>query len=270
MNIKKLFLLILVAMLSGISFSQVSGYMGKRLSLSYSNYFSPSLLGRSANSTTDFSLGLNTTHCGNLEYVIKKRTNFCIGIQFSKLGTIKESYNYTFTYVDPWGNSSYLQSGTAYYLPSNRLPMQLKMTNIAVGFKFFRSGYIAPVGKYNKLEFVLFMSDLTYESKSFYSSPSRRPEDKISTSMGSGHYEFKSFAVAFTFGRQRILFDRLILDTGIRFAVSPNMFVNYMVTDFFGDEYDKTIEEQIKFNTNTRIFTSQVFNFHIGLGFLAF
>lgn len=266
--LKKLLFILLIQ--STLVNAQVAGYMGKRLSLGYSNYFSPSLLGRSANSTEDFTPGINSTHCVNLEYTLKKKTNFCIGVQFSKMGVIKQSYNYTYTYVDPWNGSSYLMGGTAYYMPSNRLPMQLKTTNISFGFKFFRSGYIAPLGKYNKLEFVVFMNNVTYDRSAFYTSNSRTPEHKITTSMGNGNYDFNSFAVALTFGKQRILFDRIIVDTGIRFALSPNAVVNYMVNDFFGEEYNQTIEDQIKTNTNTRIFTSQVFNFHIGLGFLAF
>jgi hypothetical protein len=259
-------LLIVILLQSAFVNAQVAGYMGKRLSLGYSNYFSPSFIGEAANATEDYALGINTTHCANIEYTIKNRTNFCFGVQFSKLGVRKDSYSYTYT--DPYGG--YLNTGSAEYIPANRLPMQLKMTNIAIGFKFFRSGYIAPLGRYNKLEFILFMSNVTYDAKSFYKTSSRLPEYKVEGSLGTGNYDFKECALALTFGRQRILFDRLIIDTGIRFAVSPNAMVNYFVDDIAGEDYNTSMEHQVRKSTNARIFTAQLFNFHIGLGFLAF
>jgi hypothetical protein len=250
--------------------AQVAGYMGKRFTIGYSNYFSPSFLGRSANSTVR-SLGMNTVNCLNAEYTIGKRTNFCVGGQFSKTGFVKTGgfnytyYDSTYSYTDPSRIN-----GTLHYLPKNGLPMQMRSLNFAVGFKFFRSGYIAPVGAYTKVELVMFMNRITYDPKAFYLDEARYEEKRVGK-IGNGTYDFKSFAIAATFGRQRILFDRLVLDAGIRLAFSPNMVLNYISTEVFGDDgYNSTMEEQIRLNSNSRLFTAQVFNFHLGIGFLAF
>ncbi|MCE3280446.1 MAG: hypothetical protein K0S44_2637 [Bacteroidetes bacterium] len=248
--------------------AQVAGYMGKRMTIGYSNYFSPSFYGRSANSTVR-SLGMNTVNCFNVEYTIGKRTNFCVGGQFGKTGFVKEGgFNYKYydsTYSDPVQTDV-----TLHYLPKNGLPMQMRSLNFSVGFKFFRSGYIAPVGAYTKVELLLFMNRVTYDPLAFYANTARYEEERIKTRIGTGTYNFKSLAIAATFGRQRILFDRLVLDAGIRLAVSPNMVLNFISTEVFGDGYNSTMEEQIRLNSNTRLFTAQLFNFHLGIGFLAF
>lgn len=262
--------LIFILLLQGTFMTaQVSGYMGKRFSVGYSNYFSPAFVGRTANST-EMSLGVNTVHCVNLEYSIKRRTNFCIGIQFWKTGIIRENgYDYSYEYNDPYGGIT-SESGTAYYLPDTRAPMQLRTVNISMGFKFFRHGYIAPVGRYTKLEGILFMDNVSYDPLAFYRTSSGFPKDRFSRFIGTGYYSYKTFAVALTLGRQRVLFNRIIIDSGIRFGVSPNFVFNYIVNDVFGDTYRKSMEDQIKLNTNTRIFTGQLVNLHLGIGFLAF
>lgn len=265
--------LIIILFFQGLILNaQVAGYMGKRMTIGYSNYFSPSYLGRSANSTVR-SLGLNTVNCFNMEYTIGKRTNLCVGGQFGKTGFVKEGgFTYNYTYYD----SAYIPAEpikdqkTIYYLPKNGLPMQMRSLNFSLGFKFFRTGYIAPVGAYTKVELILFMNHVTYDPKAFYANTARYEEERIKTNVGPGTYNFKSLAIAATFGRQRILFDRLVLDAGIRLAVSPNMVLNYITADIFGESNTVTMEEQIRLNSNTRLFTAQIFNFHLGIGFLAF
>jgi hypothetical protein len=262
-------LLIIILFLQGLNLNaQVAGYMGKRMTIGYSNYFSPSFLGRSANSTVR-SLGLNTVNCLNMEYTIGQRTNLCGSGQYGKTGFVKEG-GFHYRYVDPSNPSDPFTDGTIHYLPKNGLPMQMRSINISVGFKFFKTGYIAPIGAYTKIELVLFMNRITYDPKAFYANTVRYEENRIMTNVGPGTYDFRSLAIAATFGRQRILFDRLVLDAGIRLAFSPNMVVNVVSGNFVNDGYTTNIDDQIKLNSNSRLFTAQVFNFHLGIGFLAF
>lgn len=209
-------------------FSQLPGYLGKRLTIGYANYLSPSLFFPSANSTDRFELGLNTTHCINAEYVIKKRTEFCVSAEFFKTGFFRNNYNY--------------QDDT---------PSQLECVNLSLGFKFFRPGFIAPVGKYQKLEAVI-----------------------ISNKAYNGRFESRSFAIALTFGRQRVFFNSIIVDTGFRLGVSTNALFNIIIYDVldFNSPNATTVnyDSELKQDINYRLFGAQLFNFHIGLGFLAF
>lgn len=243
-------------------FSQVPGYLGKRLTIGYANYLSPSLIYPSSNSTDRYELGLNTTHCINVEYAIKKRTEFCVSVEFNKTGIAREGgYQYS-----AGGYSDY---GSAIYRPGDKTPIQLKNTNVSLGFKFFRQGFIAPVGKYQKLEFVLLSNKINYDKNSFYDQY-YSPDTRL-PALGMGEYNFKTFAIALTLGRQRVLFNTLILDTGFRFGVSTNAIFNFLIDDIFdGSMSNSALESQFKQDTHYRIFAAQLFNFHIGIGFLAF
>lgn len=206
-------------------YSQVPGYLGKRFSIGYSNYLFPSMLNPSFNSTDSYELGLNTTHCINAEYAIRKRTNFCFSVEFFKTG---------FRSIGTYNYGSTLK--------------KLESTNVSLGFRFFRPGFIAPVGKSQKLEFLLLSNKIYKET-----------------------FESKSFAIALTFGRQHVFFNSIIVDTGFRFGVSTNAVFNIIINDVF--EFNSsaaTYDSEQKQNINERLFASQLFNFHIGIGFLAF
>ena len=255
-----------ILLFSVLAYAQVPGYMGKRMVVGYSNYMSPSLLYPTANSTESYELGINTTHCINVEYSIKKRTNFCFGVQFFKTGLQRET-GFEYNQYDPIYGYSYY--GTANYYARDKKPMELKTTNISFGFKFFNHGSIAPVGKYQKLEFLLLFDKVKYDRTAFYMG-SPIPENKIIGTIGRGEYDFKSFAIALTLGKQRVLFDAITLDTGVRFGISPNAVLNFISDDMFSNYSNSTFENQLKINMNSRILTSQLVNFHIGIGFLAF
>ena len=83
----KLKLIVFFTIVSYGCYSQVAGYLGKRFSIGYSNYFMVAGLGPVANAPSKDELsGLNSTHCLNLEYTIQNRTNFCISFQTLKTG----------------------------------------------------------------------------------------------------------------------------------------------------------------------------------------
>ncbi len=246
--------------------AQVPGYIGKRFSIGYSNYLFPSLFFPSAKTTEPFTLGLNTTHCINLNYVIKNRTSFCFEIQTNKTGlSIKEIQTY---YALSSGNTLL---GNVIYQTKDKLPMQMNSINFSIGFKFFNRGFIAPLGKYWKLEFLLIASKVRYEKNSFYYG-AITPDNLIVTPIGLGVYNYKSFAVAYTIGRQRIFKDVLIIDTGIRFGLVPEPIIEEVISSVFDGSSNAvwSMEDQVKSDVKFRLFTQQLISFHIGIGFLAF
>ena len=84
--------------------------------------------------------------------------------------------------------------------------------------------------------------------------------------MGKGEYNYKNFALVYSFGRQLVLKDKIFLDYGLRVAYTPlfNIFSAIQMND------PGTIEEHFKNETRSRIFREQLFNLHFGIGFLAF
>lgn len=253
-----------------ISEAQVAGYLGKRFSVGYSNYFMLAGIGPTANSTSAIGEpGLNTTHCVNFEYTIKNRTNFCVSIQKSNTG------------MDPGG--IYVQEYDGYNNPSYNLtyaekpykPMQISSFNIGFGFKFFQSGTLAPIGKYKKLELLMLFNNLVYKKNGFlyYDSYSNQYAYK---SIGSGDYNFNTIAISYTMGRSRVVFDRLVLDYGLRLGFVPAgvLAVVNADGDFFtetsSNSYNTFNERDFRNHTNIRLFRYQIVNLHLGLSFLAF
>lgn len=266
--------LIAILFISSQLAAQVSGYMGKRLMVGYSNYFMPALIGPSANAkSSSGSFGVNTTHSFNLEFVTKSRTVFCASFQKSTTGMYPSELQETV--YD--GISSYY-SYVYEYEPVPYRPMQINSTNIAAGFKFFQAGSLAPVGKYKKLEVLMMLNKLTYSATEFryYDNYTLQFEKK---KLGTGNYNVNSFAITYTMGRSRVLFDRMVIDHGLRIGVAPiAVFKAFSDAGFFTTDasvyYESVlnnakIEKALKDDVQKRLFRFQAINYHIGISFLA-
>lgn len=263
--------LILFLVPSLISVGQVPGYMGKRFSIGYSNYFFLAALSPTANSSTSGSeLGINTTNCINLEYTIKSRTNFCLSVQKSKTGT--DPGNMFVDYYDGYNYYSY----NATYSPKPYKPMQINSYNIGLGFKFFNSGSLAPIGKYKKVEILMLLNHLEYNKNAFLiQNSSSTGGAAVYGKFGKGDYNFNTVSVAYTLGRSRVFFDRLVLDGGMRFGFVP---AGVLTTLLASEDYEVSsvytteagIRKEFRRDTFTRVFAFQIINIHLGLSFLAF
>lgn len=264
----KLILLFFVSSLS--SLGQIPGYMGKRFSIGYSNYFFLSALSPTANSSSSGAeLGINTTNCINLEYTIRNRTNFCLSFQNSKTGIDPGDM-----YVESYNGYNY-NSYTATYSVKPYKPMQITSYNIALGFKFFNSGSLAPIGKYKKLEILMLLNHLEYNRNGFLLNNYTSSGASTYGILGTGDYNFNTVSVAYTLGRSRVFFDRLVLDGGIRFGFVPaGVFAVMYESDEYAASslYSTTAGTRRGFRneTYTRLFAFQAINFHVGLSFLAF
>ena len=274
----KIKLIVLFAIVGCTCFAQAPGYMGRKFVIGYSNYFFPAGIGPTANTQEEgqaFS-GVNLTHCLNLEYVIKNRTNFCVSIQTLKTGIAPGVLYSSSTYDYNYGNN---YSYSYEYSPKPFVPMQLRTFNVGLGFKFFQSGSLSPIGKYKKLELLLLFSKLTYNNHSFLKQSSDPNNNGQSTPiLGPGENNYQTFAITYTAGRSRVLFNRLVIDFGLRLGFLPAGIVSaylqnkqanadrYSSSTTSSFDFDKVMRQE----TNQRLFRQQLINFHIGLGFLAF
>ncbi len=261
---RKILTLLLLSIIFCTSMAQIPGYMGKRFSVGYSNYFFPAVIGPKLNATSKSDgMGFNTTHCFNLEYTIKARTNFCISYQLQNLG-IKTNRYYYQTINDGFSTATV----TYEYAPKPYSNMKLKTNSIGLGFKFYSKGTLAPVGKYKKIELLLLFSNLTYPKNSFYTDYYSQP---TYTSIGNGNYNFSTFAITYTMGKSRVLFDKIVLDYGLRIGALPAGFIAFLNYDgnFFTDA-PNSYEKMFRQDSNMRLLRQQVINAHIGISFLAF
>jgi hypothetical protein len=265
MKTRKTILLGFVLLTASVLTAQVPGYMGKRLTLGYSNNFFAAIIGPPAQS---YDMGINTTHSFNIEFTIKPRTNFCLSYQMFNTG-VTTNHTFVNSTQDQYGNVYNVES---HFDPVPNKPMELHSNNVCIGFKFFNAGSLAPVGKYRKLELVLMFTELSYPPNSFFTynyNYGFGGNDGVSrSSLGTGNYNFKSFALTYSLGRQRVLFNRLVLDYGLQFGFVPaGVFATLNSEGDFSDA--STPENVFRQETNKRLFRHQLFNFHIGLGFLA-
>lgn len=262
--------LILFFIPSLISLGQVPGYMGKRFSIGYSNYFFLSALSPTANATSSGSeLGINSTHCINLEYSIKNRTNFCLSVQKSKTGIDPGEI-----YIENYDGSNYNSYYAKYSLKPYK-PMQINSYNIGLGFKFFSTGSLAPIGKYKKVEVLLLLNHLEYDKNAFLFTSYTSTGGSTYLAFGKGDYKFNTVSASYTMGRSRVFFDRIVLDGGIRFGVVPAGFLSVLLDS---EDYSSSplysnaegIRKGLRRDTYTRLFAFQAINIHLGLSFLAF
>lgn len=275
---KKSILPLFLMITAGIT-AQVSGYMGKRVSLGYSNYLAPRLpilgvmeeigIGDDYKITT--TRWLNSTHCLDVDYVVASNASLCVSTQFSKM----DFYEYgTEFYIEEndKGTSSYYNIS---YKPGDKSNMDLKTLNFSLGFKFFRSRYMNPFGKYRKIELILARSKVIMDEDAFYYESGSQSPYYTGTKydLPRTKISYKSFVFAYTVGKQRILFNKLVLDYGVRFGINYNYVFNHasiigMIKDDTSDEL--SIEQRLKEAANYRLFGSQLLNAHVGLRFLAF
>lgn len=249
-----------------ISSAQVAGYMGKRCVIGYENYFFIALKGPvpyNYGSKSEFSPGLNATHCLNFDYATRSRTNFCLSLQYLR------------TAIAYRGGSGFFSSGEDYpypeqskYTGGSSNPILLSSINVGLGFKFFRSGFIAPVGRYQKIELLIMFETVKYDKNEFVKIDpnSSYYNDVIPAVIGKGTYNYRNFAFTYAIGKQKILSDKFVLDYGIRMGVTPAVVPAFL----FGSDNATTMESMLKADSQLRMFRQQLFNFRLGLGFLAF
>lgn len=258
---KKLYLLILSFTAVYTLQAQVSGYQGKRFSMGYSTYLSPRL--KIGSNEIGDTRKWNIVHCIDFDYAIKPRVSFCAGVQFSKMDLIKYGSEF-----EKYDNGTYTR---VLYTPTSKKDMETKGTNISLGFRFFRRGYLNPYGKYRKIEFILAMNEAVFDKRGFI----KKPDYNLPSSIVSvSEQKYNSLVFAYTIGKQRILFNKLVLDYGVRVGLNLNYLFKIsfigQIMDELGDSESQEIDSRIKTAINQRLLGAQFLNAHIGLRFLAF
>lgn len=256
---------------------RVAGYMGKRLSIGYSNYFSPRFnLGIVKELASVFNPDvmevssakkINSIHCLDLDYIISERKSLCVSGQFTKLDICEPGTEFG-DYHD--GN----KSGQLYYQPADLSYLQAKSMHISVGIKVFKSRYLNPYGKYRKFEFILVNNTVQVDPSAFAWTTNYIVKDKPDLNIDD-KFKLKAFVFAYTIGKQRVFYDKLILDWGVRLGLESNKIFKrlllYQESDYvYGESVNDVIKRQMKLLSKAAVLESQFINIHLGLRFLAF
>lgn len=257
---------------------QIPGYMGKRLSIGYSSYLSfrmnPGVIStftNNYNENTDVAkLRLNSIHCLDFDYIIGTRTSFCFSTQYNTLNLCGPGTGFGY-YTN--GN----EGGDLVYRPTDESSIKAQSINLSVGLKLFKKRYLNPYGNYRKIEFVLVNSTMKTDPNAFvwesdYSNHTKPADPNI-----QNKYKSKSVVLAYTTGRQRIYYDKLILDFGLRLGFAAGKLYRGLFYVDNSDGYIKStetssdvVDAKLKALAKDAVFESQIINFHIGLRFLAF
>ena len=266
MKLKILFFLFFI---SGSLLAQVPGYLGKRFMLGYSNYFMTAFKGpgpESASPSDEASFTINNVHCLNFEYAVNQHNMICFSGQYLRTGIAYDRGIHT-GFFNLSSSRDYPYLNTYKYGGNFEIPALLTSKNIGVGLKTFKRGFIAPTGKYNKFEVIFMFEKVKYDYQNFLKQDFNNSSNKdIRSALGTGEYSYKNLSFAYTVGNQRILYDKIVLDYGVRFAYTPayNIIIVVANRQFVG------IEDYYRQASQIRIFREQLINFHIGIGFLAF
>ena len=267
MKIKSIVLFLLLSAFSANA--QESGYLGERFVIGYSNYFFPGFRGPGPNAADpagQSSFCLNNVNCLNVEYAYAERRMLCLSTQYLRTGIAYDNGIHDGVF-DAASSRDYPYPGGSKYGGDFSKPALLSSLNFGLGIKMFKRGFIAPVGRYKKIEFLFLLETVKYDNTNFRIVDPNNSDETIAYTAGNGIYKYKNVAISYTIGNQRVLFDKLILDYGLRFAYTPGVnIISYVAeTESVGD-----MSGVYRFASRTRIFREQLINIHIGLGFLAF
>jgi hypothetical protein len=268
--LKKLLPYLFLFIVPSFLWSQPAGYMGKRFAISYSNYFFPGLRGPgpwNAGPSDESSFTINRANCLNAEYVLNDKRMICISGQFINTGLAYDRESRSEFFLTQ--HDAFPYPDQYRYTGNFSKPASLHSRNLSVGIKTFRKGFIAPVGRYRKIEVVLLFEKLRYDYHNFGErDPNAVNEnDYIKKDYGAGEYNFRNIAFAYSFGYGRVLADKFVLDYGIRFAYCPALNIVNALSE---GEFTTSAESYFRHESNLRIAKEQLINLHIGIGFLAF
>lgn len=239
-------LFIVLLLLSILSCAQVPGYMGKRFILSFTNYAIPAFEYPMARR---YGIGLCYTNVLSAEYLVTSRRAIGISAQYVRTG---------FDYDNIYYNES-----DRYYKGDPEVPGIVNNLGIALSYKLYGKKRIAPLGNYLKMELLFTKYIVKYNSEEFYYRyyPNYYGNYKeLKSDAGSGIIAFNGAGVAASVGRQKIFFDKLVLDYGVRASI--------MIP--FVYDFDTEIENRIRSTVGFRFFSHQFLNLKLGIGFLAF
>ncbi|MCW3104175.1 MAG: hypothetical protein JWO09_2615 [Bacteroidetes bacterium] len=234
-----------ILLLSVSMLAQSKGYMGKRFIISLSGMYMPATE-PTARKLDGFKL--NTTHTAGIEFVAGNETSLCASAGYFKTGLGFSQRSYT--------SNNY----GVFYDGNKDVPITISIRQYSIGIKKFRRGAVAPLGIYLKWELIYQQGTVDFNKDNFFILTQSSTGVLNHLHPSSGSIPYNAFGAGFSLGFQRVFYDRMVLDYGIRGSITADR------NGFFGDY----VEREIVVNAYNRVAGHQLLNFRIAIGFLAF
>lgn len=269
----KIYILFVTALLSSRGEAQIPGYMGKKLAIMYNIGVSPAISNINYRGNTGFS-AFNIRHTLGIDYVRGRQRS--IGIAASYMRTAMHYGSY---YSFPTTRYEYTIEGT----DTSATPYEVYASgnfsgNVYIGsaglslyWKFFTKKSLAPLGPYQRIDlgFVKYwvtrneIEPIKYVLQDHYTDyntvASYYQERTINIAPPGDENVYSRCQVGWGFGKQRILWNKVVFDRGIRFGALFNLSGDVQL----GSENFEDIMAR-------RLFNASCFSFNIGAGFLAY
>lgn len=275
---KTILYLLLLAPVAALA--QAPGYMGKKLTVIYNNYFSPALQYPNYQGNQGI-LYFNSRHSLGVDYVRGRKRTIGLAVQF--LRTRKELEGAGETTINDY-QYFYKVSASGATTETSKVPAQafvepgqgditISNRNISLYWKFFGRKYIAPWGNYHRIDLIFmsykvkenFIESASYTIKDQYyyeaSGITVQTPRTVSVPPPMDEKTYNSFMLGYSIGKQRILYDKVIIDYGAQLGL---MFSAAGAGQRMGGS------EMFKANMEKRINNASWLNINIGLGYLAY
>lgn len=245
-------------------YSQVPGYMGKKVVAGYGFYFHPSF----GNMLYEYSdRSFNTLHELFLEYTTGKKFMLGASLRFFKytnnniesVYAYDEGLTYNYAQVDDSPEGTYTINGT----------------NFMIYGKAFKKGYLAPWGKYFVFGLCFTRYKTTYDPTEMkvlfeqstynYNTNTYDVDQFYYSDFGPTTQNYKGFDLFFGNGKSRIFANSIVLDYGytINVIAMSRVFVSEIIYPEENYSYN-----YIENTSKSRVASVNRFNFYIKLGYL--
>ncbi|MFN8713202.1 MAG: hypothetical protein ACK5Z2_10160 [Bacteroidota bacterium] len=274
---KKLFTILLVLCSAKIVWSQIPGYQGKRLMISYSGQtfirYDRDEFGNIEDgfiSSTRFSWRNEL----NLSYVVSRKSTLGVSAFYARPKATCNYENVSFNYINPQSGIT-LANTASVNLNEFDKSGELRFTQFGATFnwQFFPKKYIAPVGTYHQFSVGFMMARIPLENENEI----RLKENQ--TWQGSNSYQavlrepykFSCARFSYHLGRQNPIGKNIYLNTAIGFVrfygndfTSTNLFSNRSTS--YGSLL--TLEEYLNNMISRNLLRTQMFEIKFGVGFI--
>ncbi|MCA6363332.1 MAG: hypothetical protein IM638_09855 [Bacteroidetes bacterium] len=274
---KKLFTILLVLCCAKTVWSQIPGYQGKRLLISYSGqtfirYDRDEFL----NIEDGFVMSTRFSWRNelNLSYVVSRKSTLGISAFYARPNATCNYESVSFNYVNPQSGITLANTASVNINEFDK-PGSLRFTQFgaAVNWQFFPNKYIAPVGTYHQFSVGFMMARIPLEKENeirLKEYPTWQGSNSFQAVL-TEPYKFSCARFSYHLGRQNPIGKNIYLNTAIgivRFYGN-----SYVSTNLFSDgstSYGSILklDEYLNNMISRNLLRTQMFEIKFGIGFI--
>lgn len=239
-------------------FGQAPGYMGKRLIVNADYFCMPAFMTTVIPEDIDFSIK-NKSFGFGIDYAVDRVKTAGLDIQFFKTST-----NLT-------ANFSFEEDN----LNPEDLNIDINGKIYSINYKFFQNKNVAPVGFYLKTEVGLMRFSINYNRAIYMFNVKNNHNGPITVIPElENKKNYNIICLAATIGKQRIIFDRLVINYGVRFGMAVGLQSSFLRQGYIPSIliYGNRINEKnyLISYAQDHLWAQYAYKVSFGLGYLIF